>query len=257
MNILNRLFKSRGKEYPQVVKIHDLPNIPTIQFKVYNQIEVQRTRNFGGERPALEYFLSILHQQDIVYDVGASVGLFSITASQRVSNGKIFAFEPDFDTFARLNENILFNGINNIQTIQLALTDREGTLDLYTDGTEGFAPTLAFQKDRIGAPKNKISIKGTTIDNLIQSGEVMVPDVIKIDIEGAESLCLSGAKGLLRGDFEKKTRDLFIEFHPDFLPDFGSSVEKLHDLISSFEYEVIWSEGRDKQEHFHYRLMHL
>jgi predicted RNA methylase len=125
-------------------------DIPQIQFKVYSSVERHRTENFGGEREALEKFLDVLEPGDIIYDVGASVGLFAIAASEKVPNGSVIAFEPDPETNQRLRANVDLNGVGNVQVVDWAASASSGNVELYTDGADGFAPTMRRQ-NREGA----------------------------------------------------------------------------------------------------------
>lgn len=196
----------------------------------------------------MEKFLDVLEPRDIIYDVGASVGLFSIAAASKVPNGSVIAFEPDPETNQRLRANIALNELGNVQVIDWAASASSGKAELYTDGAGGFAPTLRPQ-NREGAPTGTVEIETRAIDDALFDRHLPLPDVLKVDIEGAEALCLRGCEKLLDGALGSSPRSLFIEVHPQFLPDYDSTEEEVRRLIREAGYTVTWSREREEQEH--------
>jgi FkbM family methyltransferase len=225
------------------------------KFRITSNVEKFRVRQYGGEKEALDYFINLCKASKIIYDIGSSVGLFTITAAKLTKSNSIYAFEPDPETFVRLNENVAINKLKNVRTLQLACSNEVGTIELFTNGVNGFAPSLVEQKDREGAPKASVKIPSNTLDNLIAENKLPVPDLIKIDIEGAEIFCLKGALKLLNGDFGEKPSNIFIEVHPVFLPQFQSSSEEVIELISTYGYKEIWKSDRDDQIHYHFQFV--
>ncbi len=246
--IKNRLNRNSSTISINTEKVKD------IKFNVSNAVEKFRTEQFGNEKEALDFFLQTIQKDDMVLDVGASVGLFTVVAAKYSNTKKIITFEPDLETFNRLNENIKLNKLSNVQSIQIALSDVKGVTKLFTDGTNGFAPTLVFQKDRENAPKTTIEINTDTLDRMIESNSIEVPDNIKVDIEGAEVLFLKGAKKTLSGDFGKRPRSIFLEIHPEFLADFDSSDDEVRSLLSGKGYKLVWESKRDGQIHTHWTI---
>jgi FkbM family methyltransferase len=223
----------------------------TIKFNTYNPVEHYRIAQYGGEREALSYFLSLLRSSDIVYDIGASVGLYTVATATYVKQGKVYAFEPDPETQTRLEENVKINKLSNVTCVKWAVSDQEGKVMLYTDGAAGYAPSMMRQR-RKGSPKRTILVAAHSLDTAIQNGIISTPSVIKIDIEGAEGLCLQGAKQLLGGRFGALPRVLFIELHPTFLLDFNTSAAEVRKVIREAGYRLQWKQTRDEQEHLCY-----
>lgn len=221
-----------------------------LRFEAFSPVEHHRIANYGDEREFLNFFLSQLIPQDVVFDIGASVGLFSIHAASLLEQGKVIAFEPDFETLERLKFNVKLNKqLTNIHYISWAVSDTQSEATLYTDGASGCAPTLKKQLGRSNAPKGEIKIKTNTLDNALLTGELPLPTALKIDIEGAEILCIKGAHRLLKGEFGRKPRLIFLEAHPDFLTSFNSNIEEVDDIIKKNGYASIWTRERDNQIH--------
>lgn len=222
-------------------QVIQLTTLGELKFLCSTRTEFYRTLNYGGEILSLASFLFLLRKDDIVWDIGASVGLFTMHAAQRVN--RVIAYEPDPETAARLDENIKLNGLRNkVDVRQLALGDEERREELHTDGLCGFAPALG-NLERHSA---SISVEMKTIDCLVRKG-TQHPSVLKIDIEGAELLALRGARSLLHS--EKRPRIIFIEIHPVFLPRYGGSSEEVVRLIRDSGYSILSTENRAEQQH--------
>ena len=237
---------SDSESFPRSITVQALGE--SFQFRAYSEVEVYRTQHFGGERTALELFMGALQDDDVVYDIGASVGLFAVAAGQQVHSGNIYAFEPDPETRSRLEENLHLNDIENASVIPWAASDESSHVTLYTDGVSGYAPTMRSQ-EREGAPTGTVDVKTHTLDEAIASKELQPPTFLKIDIEGAEILCLRGAKDLLSGAFGARPRAVFVEIHPEFLPDYGATHEDVTEILEQNNYCAVWQAGRDAQNH--------
>ncbi len=237
---------------PQTVHLNE-PDVGNMQFKVHSPVEKNRITRYGEEYDSWKYFITSLQPTDIVYDIGASIGLFTIASALHTPQGKIFAFEPDPDTRQRLEANAQLNSLTNIEFIPWAASNQEGTVILYSDGAAGFAPSLAIQH-KPKAPNGRVSVPTCSVDIAISRNQMPVPDVMKIDIEGAEGLCLQGCAQLFDGAFGKLPRVIFIELHPFVLNSFGFSVEEIKQLFINANYELRWSQKRAEQEHLFYEL---
>jgi FkbM family methyltransferase len=248
----------RPARFPQTIRLDDLGDQVRVQgppprFHVYSPVERYRIAEYGGERETLLRFLHTLQAGDVVYDVGASVGLFTITAARLIGPGVIYSFEPDSSTRARLEENVRLNHLENVHVVAWAVSDRDGQLTLFSDGASGFAPSMVRQV-RPGAPKGETIVQTRSLDMALASGELRPPDVLKIDVEGAEALCLRGCQRLLRGEFGKPPRALFIELHPDLLPALDSSPQEVEELLEKLGYRLSWAQERAAQKHLCYEL---
>lgn len=144
---------------------------------------------FGYEsvEPEVIYTLKrLLREGDIFFDVGAYKGYYSLLASELVGErGKVIAFEPYKEAFEILLKNIRLNGITNIIAENVALSDFEGA--------GKFVP--AGIGSHLGNGNQIIKVK--TLDNVVNTLKI-VPDIIKIDVEGAEYSVLRGAKNVLK-----------------------------------------------------------
>lgn len=210
------------------------------RFKCDSHREYYRTIKFGAEASALGAFLFLLRQEDVVWDIGASVGLFTVHASPRVA--RVIAFEPDPATYTRLVENVALNHETNVIPRAEALGEAPGTVRLSTDGLDGNAPAIAD----LGRHEFTVEVPVETVDGLIASG-VQKPTVMKIDIEGAELSALRGSMGLLGS--ERRPRLVFLEVHPEFLPRFGGSLADVLAVLKANHYRIMSTNIREDQYH--------
>jgi FkbM family methyltransferase len=211
------------------------------EFWCANRTEYSRTVELGGEAMALGAFLFSLRPDDIVWDIGASVGLLSVHAAGVAKT--VISFEPDPATFRRLGQNVRLNGLSDRVDCRMeALGDRSGEVALRTDGLDGNAPSVVD----LGRHAGSTTARMETIDRLIDAG-VPAPTVLKIDVEGAELLVLRGAGQLLSSPIAP--RMIFLEVHPAFLPTFGASAESVDEELLQRGYDMTARQVRDDQVH--------
>lgn len=227
--------------YPYICPHEGLVAGKTIRFHVNNPVEMFRLKKFGGEKDQLEALLELLRPDDVLYDIGASVGAWSIPAAAKANKGKVISFEPDPENRQRLKANYELNGLANYQIMPIALGDKPGELELFTAGAYAASPSLK--------PVNNIStsikVKIETVDDIIARNEAPVPTVVKIDIEGAEMMALQGMAALLRSD--NKPRALILELHPLFLPSFNTNVTAIFKFLIENDYQISVLASREDQ----------
>jgi FkbM family methyltransferase len=214
------------RRLPIVVTLTEFET-PGVRFEVSNLVEQFRVVEHGGETEYTAAMLQDLRHDDVLFDVGANVGMVAIHAAKIC---RTVAFEPDPSIRRRLEVNTALNPDRAFTLEPFAISDSDGTVVLYTDGDDGNSPSLVHQRGESGS----VSVSARSLDSLEAEGRLPHPTVIKLDIEGAEILALRGAKGLLTSP--ERPRALFIEVHGTFLPGFGSSADEVHALLQEFGY---------------------
>ncbi|MBT3960802.1 MAG: FkbM family methyltransferase [Candidatus Marinimicrobia bacterium] len=134
-----------------------------------------------------------LKKGNIFYDIGSNNGFFSILGSKIVGpKGKVYSFEPFNDNIFSLKKVLRYNAINNCTIFEAAISDEVGKNELF------------FSKDNVTPSLTNIDasfstvISVSTIDTIIK--KVGVPQLIKLDVEGAESRVLKGSAELLNSN---------------------------------------------------------
>lgn len=84
-----------------------------------------------GEEEILKTFLNNLQPDDVIWDVGASYGIYSLFVGKKFSSIKIYAFEPEPQTLKLLYKNLSLNRVNNVRPLKFALGNYNGTASLH------------------------------------------------------------------------------------------------------------------------------
>jgi FkbM family methyltransferase len=159
------------------------------------------------------------------YDVGANFGWLSLIAARIAGpNGKIVSFEP-LDTNTRIIEhNVQANGFNNVRVLPIALGNSDGQARFLCSSQPSWG-MLATEGREPGEFIGDTTVTVRRLDTAVREFRLPLPDVIKIDIEGAEINALPGAFGTLAS-----SRPLmFIELH--------ETNAAVADLLSGLNYQ--------------------
>jgi FkbM family methyltransferase len=167
--------------------------------------------HWAPEADVLREFFALLRPGDVVWDVGANVGTYTLMIARAVgAHGLVVAFEPSRECFGRLSENVSLNRMDNITLLPVALGREraEMQLALESEGLEGdhrlvTAPALAEDR-RLEAVQ---VIPG---DELRREKGLPVPNWVKLDVQAAEEDVLLGMDQPLR---EPACRGVVCEIH--------------------------------------------
>lgn len=151
--------------------------------------------HFGvQEVEQLDWLTKLLSPGAVFFDVGANVGLYSLLASRLVGDdGRVFAFEPLPRNLTFLHQHMQLNRATNVAILPLACADRAGT-ELFCEGANNALGHLG--SNNTNAETSSMRVDTTTLDDAARRFGI-TPDVIKIDVEGAELRVLCGAIRLL------------------------------------------------------------
>ncbi|VVM06958.1 hypothetical protein MAMC_01375 [Methylacidimicrobium cyclopophantes] len=142
------------------------------------------------------------------WDVGANIGFYSVLAGRLVGpEGRVLSIEPDPENAERLCAAVERNGLRNVEVVRAALASREGTMALERRG----AMSRLRESNEKTAGAEAISVAVFRLEKLAE--RFGAPDVVKIDVEGAEIEVLRGVGPLIR---ERKPVFL-VEFHSEEL----------------------------------------
>jgi FkbM family methyltransferase len=131
------------------------------------------------------------------FDVGANWGFYVLLAAKHREGGcEIVAFEPHPQSAKELETQVELNGIAGVRVVQAAVSDRSGTIE-FADTGSAIGQKLAAVNDSHGSART-IVVPTMTLDEA--AGRFGRPDLIKIDVEGAENLVVAGGEKVLRED---------------------------------------------------------
>jgi len=141
----------------------------------------------------------------VVYDIGANIGLYATPFLSLVKNsGYVYCFEPNPVAAHYLSHNLAATGATNYLILPLAIADRGGTIDLTLNPDNHGLGSVAFAKQGV-----KIKVDAMTLDAAVARFGFRPPDVIKMDIEGGETLAING----MLETIERHRPALIFELH--------------------------------------------
>ena len=144
------------------------------------------------------FFLLNDHLQldDVVFDIGANLGYFSMYFSKKSNLGRIYSFEPIPQSKKLLDKHLEINNISNVSTFQLGVSATEAEIEF--TNSKNLAANTYKRESPIFEKTSKLLVKTTTIDEFVKSEKINRLDFLKIDVEGAELDVLNGAKTTLK-----------------------------------------------------------
>jgi len=211
--------------------------------------EIRRANDIEIESELVDHMRPAMQAGDVLYDVGANIGLISILMAkyESCSTLQVFCFEPEPKNFNQLSNNIELNQLGQrVSCHQMALGAAQGEIALHVRGTAGEGRhSIATDK---GAT-DSIQVKLDTLSNFAsEAGKP--PTVVKIDVEGAEGQVLAGMNALMQ---TQPPREIFMEIHPKGDGDAMPDGERIHDWMEQRGYTMVWNNTRRSGEHRHYR----
>ena len=197
--------------------------------------------------PEIIFLKNILNEGDSCFHIGASDARHSYVMSRHIGNGHIYAFEPSSYSYSHLVMMTKFHRMNNINTYNLAVSDKAGTVCLVTPrkSTGHAGRSFAYitglndsdikRKDIETDKSVKEEVKSISVDEFVLSNKLNKIDFIRCDTEGSEMLILRGAVKTI----EQHKPNLLIEIHSDALKNvFNSSANEVTNLLFGFGYHM-------------------
>lgn len=181
-------------------------------------------------------------QEDVVIDVGAHIGPYTLKASSLVGvNGKVLAIEADPSNYDILNRNIDLNKFTNATAVNYAAYSKEEKIKLYLPSKEeeeelSHTKYNTIIQDRAHNETKFVEVQANTLDYLLQSNGIKHEKVnwIKIDVEGAEFEVLKGAKDILSKSYNIS---LLIEIH-NLSAANTNLYEPIKEFLNSYNYKI-------------------
>ena len=193
---------------------------------------LSKTLYFTGvwEKEVTDLLRAITREGMTFVDVGAHVGYFTLLGARLVGKtGLVCAFEPYINNYTLLTKNVWLNRYDNVLRENKAVTDAVGIASLFlaksNSGDGKLWPSLG---------QKKVDVETTTLDKFCECSGLS-PDIIKMDIQGAEMAALRGMDGLIRANPSLK---LIIEFWPVGLRGYGDSPEALLEKLLGYGFRI-------------------
>lgn len=158
-----------------------------------------RVETMYTKEPDTIEWLKSMQPGEVLFDVGANIGIYSIFAAKR--GVKVYAFEPESQNFAILQKNIVLNKLDNCKAFPICLSDCVKLDTLRLSGMLAGGSCHSFGDDvDFHGDKREFAIKQGSISLPLEQAAAYleVPQHIKIDVDGFEHLVLNGAGDVSR-----------------------------------------------------------
>ena len=182
------------------------------------------------EKEITSKFTKYANISSVIYDLGASYGFYTLLSSKHVkSEGIVYSFEPNINLVKKIKKHIKINSLKNVKILNYAVSNNNEKIKFsLSDQT---TRNSIIKSSRIFNNNNFTLVDSVKIDSLIEKGEIKIPDLLKIDIEGAELKALEGMKNTL------------FKYHPTiFLSTHNCHLEGIHkkccDFLKTLNYEI-------------------
>ena len=183
--------------------------------------------------------IQVCSGKSVFIDVGAHIGLYSLPVSEVLKpGGRVYAFEPAESNYHHLLKHIAYNNIDNILAYQTVVGDTTKDSVVFYEHVVSSSPFSGLVRKKtaasyVGKQRSQVCLDDFCAEN------GLVPDVIKIDVEGAELLVLRGVQRILT-QYEPM---IFLSIHPSHLEMLGQSTSELMKLLCELGYEVRATDG--------------
>jgi FkbM family methyltransferase len=193
-------------------------------------------------------FKEVVKEGDVVVDLGANLGYFTLLAAKLAGKrGKVYSFEPEPRNYNYLLKNIELNGYDNVFAIPKAVSDRNAKVKLYVCPYDSGHHTInqyggikAYKPDFTDDKKDFVEVETVSLDEFFQGTKQPI-SVIKMDVEGAEMLALSGMDRVIK---ESDKLKMFVEFFPLLIKEMGGSPEEfIRRLSEDYHLSIFVIEG--------------
>lgn len=220
-----------------------------VKFHVHTWVEYHNRAlvSYSGEPDMVEFLKTNIHKDDIIWDIGANVGAYSLLAAK--INGscakKVVSFEPYIPTFAHLWENIVLNDCTDrVIPLCVALTDKSSLDFLGISNVNAGSSEHIIGDDKLLLIQPCIVMKGDDINNYL---DIPSPSILKIDVDGFEVNVLKGMQDILGNKF---LRGIIVEVErgktegpvTTLLQNYGFSRDSdSYSLSESLSFNVVFS----------------
>lgn len=193
----------------------------------------------GGHNDGFIACVEACRYKNCVVDVGAHIGLVTLPAlSVMRKNGTLVAFEPSAGNRKILSRHLKLNQFDvEVKVVDslLGATKNDAAEFFETNNDSGMNTTV---RGAMGHEYHAVTRRQITLDDFCANFQ-LCPDLIKIDVEGAELDVLAGAKNVIA----EHRPLIFLSVHPRQIRLKGQSLDQLIDFLESLNYQVTHADG--------------
>jgi FkbM family methyltransferase len=207
-------------------------------FSIYFPARWSRYFESDYEQENIAFLKAQVKPGDVVFDIGAHLGLMSVIASQLSGpSGKVYAFEPSPSTFDLLKKVLRLNSTpNSVIPEQMAITNTVGKLRFFLSSDPGSNSNSLVEKHHLD--RAAVEINCTSLDTYSKTNHIRSIAFIKIDAEGSELQVLQGAEAVLQVQRPK----LILAVHPRLIRNNGNEPREIFSYINALNYTILYKQ---------------
>jgi FkbM family methyltransferase len=185
----------------------------------------------GYEKNVEELLKRLVERGQVVFDVGANIGYFTVLLASLVGDlGRVVAFEPVGSHVELLTRAIELNKLRNAFVCPKVVVDNDGEAEVTTDRLSSGLASLSPKN--VPARRRTIRVQTVTL-NRFSEVEGLSPDLLKIDVQGAEARVLRGATDHLCRDIR-----IVFEYWPTGLLNLGDDPVELLETLRAYDFRI-------------------
>jgi FkbM family methyltransferase len=195
------------------------------------------------ESMELDILLSYDFPEDLVFwDIGANVGLYSVLIGMKYPNSRVVAFEPNIHVLSLLKQNLFQNNLTNFTIEEVALSNQVGTGELLSQESRPGAGKLDLDYDK---SKDDRKLRVLTGEEFLKTHPALVPNLVKIDVEGHEPEVIEGMLKIIRDYKPMLTLEVFMNlWEGDRYLLWESTITRLFEI---YEGAALVSDGKSRR----------
>jgi len=218
--LTRRLEARRLRTGPGIVQT----NFLGCQMLVRPKEDVGRNMALGEfETEDLRHFMDAIRDGDLVFDIGANVGAYCVPVAKALPRARIFAFEPIALNAALIQVSLLMNRLSGVQIVRKCVSSESGLVEFSLAEDSAYSSMIDTRRK---SEVETFQCAAVSLDDFCRDERCGIPDIVKIDVEGAELKVLHGSADVF-GSARDRPRLVLIELYDQNLSVFGTSIDEV------------------------------
>jgi len=204
------------------------------EFTFYNSEEWGNGKNNGFRK-----LVELAKGKSVVFDIGAHIGICALPISRVIKKGGLcYSFEPAEANRKHLETHLKINNVGNVIVVPYLVGDKCCDCVEFHESSSDSGMNSLCQPENKGLLYNKVVKEQITLDSFVTKNGC-IPELMKIDVEGAEISVLRGAEDVLM----KYHPEIILSIHPKHIKRLGHTVSELMALAHELDYQIYNIDG--------------
>jgi FkbM family methyltransferase len=183
-------------------------------FYIENEFYWKGFENSSFEKVSRRLWMALARQSQVIFDIGANTGLYTLLSQHVQPDALVYAFEPIERNMEKMRFNCRINGMDKVQFVHAAASNKAGRHTIFVPRTE-VSTTSTLERDVAGNlnMEHPVEIETITLDSFVEQNNISNVDLVKIDVEGHEVAVLEGFARCIRQYKPTILAEIRIEEH--------------------------------------------